>query len=146
MKTKIITSLCFFSIMLISCTDDKFYTSFSSPSELDGIWICVDTSDNYYDGSYSYDIKGNKLDYHEHEGYIDNNNYFVCTSDSSWEETTWMSFQYEFDAKEQAIYIGGMQAGIVTRIGKNKALFKSTTFLLRSCALQRVAGIKFSPN
>lgn len=115
--------------------NDVVYTSFSSTSDLEGIWVRVDQEDY---GTYSYEVRGDKLIYREHTGYIDKGNYFVCNTFDNIRITV----KYEFDKEEQAIYVAGIKAGVFTRKGKNKASYKDCSGILRDCDLQRVKGIK----
>lgn len=88
-----------FAIVLFTgCENDKYFTSFSSASDLEGIWVRVDEVDNC---AYSYVVHGDKLIYRDHEGHIDKDNYFVCTSNKSWDDLIKITVKYEFDKEEQ---------------------------------------------
>lgn len=113
-------------------------TSFSSASDLAGIWM---VSGNY---ETSIEASGDVLTVRQnHSGYIDKDNNFVYTGYKSWDELITHTVKYEFNKKDQSIYISGIKAGTFTRLGKDRASFKrAMSFWLYDCELQRVKSVK----
>ena len=126
------------SLSLVGCEDSKKFTSFSSASDLEGVWVRID-EDLY--GAYSYEVKGDKIYYRDHEGYINSENFFVY-EEEDWDELIKITVKFEFDKEEQSIYVSGIKAGTFTRIEKDKAYYKDCSGLLKDCSLQRVKGVK----
>ena len=125
------------SLSLVGCEDSKKFTSFSSTSDLEGVWVRID-EDLY--GAYSYEVKGDKIYYRDHEGYINSENFFVY-EEEDWDKLIKITVKFEFDKEEQSIYVSGIKAGTFTRIEKDKAYYKDCSGLLKDCSLQRVKGV-----
>ena len=125
------------TLLLVGCEDSKKFTSFSSASDLEGVWVRID-EDLY--GAYSYEVKGDTIYYREHEGYINSENFFVY-EEEDWDELIKITVKFEFDKEEQSIYVSGIKAGTFTRIEKDKAYYKDCSGLLKDCSLQRVKGV-----
>lgn len=113
---------------------------FSSQADFEGTWVCIDNNEYY---GTCYEISGNVLTYTRYEGgYIDSQNYYVPNSIAS-DFANGITLQYEFDEQSQTIYIlSGVKAGVITRIEKDKAIFKKDYWLLVDGTFQRVKGIK----
>ena len=141
-------------LTFISCEHDKDSNSFSSASDLEGIWVNVDM-----DCQYSYEIQGNKIIYREHcssgwdvhcsGGYIDEENYFVCDDAEQWNLGGHLTAKYEFDEEEQTIYIGGLKICTLARLGEDKVYCAAEPGLMQltmsTGILQRVVGVKKAP-
>lgn len=139
MKNLFMAVLCLLGLTLVSCEKNKSLTSFSSVSDLEGVWVTVD-QENY--GLYSLEVQKNSIIYRSHVGRVDENNNFICTSSATWDNLIVWTLRYEFDIDNQSVFILGIKAGTFYRTGQNTANFKrANPMWLRDCSLQRVNSV-----
>lgn len=138
MKKIVLFLLGLISLSFVGCEDDKYFTSFSSSSDLEGIWVCVDTND-YYGMSFEFSEK--EITYMWYKGGIidDDIYYYEIITGDILNGTTMV---YEFDKQTQTIYASGVNAGTVNRLGKNKMFFNSNFWMLHGGLYQRVKKIE----
>lgn len=139
MKAKLFTlfSVGLLSLMFVSCENDK--TSFSSESELNGNWVCIDEGKNF---GVVYTFNNSEISYYRYEGgFIGDDNYYYYESIGN-DLANGMTFKFEFDKQTQTIYVSGMKAGSLTRIDKDKVIFKEDYKYLVDGTFQRVKGVK----
>lgn len=138
MKKIVLFLLGLISLSFVGCDDDKYFTSFSSSSDLEGIWVCVDTN-NYYGMSFEFSEK--EITYMWYKGGIidDDIYYYEIITGDILNGTTMV---YEFDKQTQTIYASGVNAGTVNRLGKNKMFFNSNFWMLHGGLYQRVKKIE----
>jgi len=121
-------------------TSDTSYTSFANAKELVGLWVRVDSGKVGY---CSYEIDETRFSYRaKHRGYINENDTFVCTSHTNWDEVSTQSQNYTFDAEKQSINVSLLGSiAVLTRMSKDSTRLVSGMFNW-DCLLYRVKGVR----